>query len=752
MVDSRERAIDRSFALAFMVVTGALVALAALPLDAERQAILTWSCVALLLPVRLWPRRGWARLLFLTITVFVVLRYLGWRTYATLQFHDPTSYLAAVLLYAAEWHGVLLLLLSGFVNVHPIVRRAAPLPAREVDYPTVDVLITTYDEDPELVRITLVAATAVDYPKDRLRVYLLDDGASEARLQGPDRARAQAARERQAVLRHWCELHGAHYLNRPDNRGAKSGNLNAALARTSGDLVLILDADHVPARDILRQTVGFFAGDERLFLVQTPHFFLNPDPIEKNLGLGAKMPPENAMFYGAIHPGLDFWQSSFFCGSAALLRRAALNEAGGFAGDSITEDAETAMLLHSKGWRSLYWDQPLVAGLQPDTFTSFIIQRMRWAQGMMQIFRLHNPLGLSGLKPWQRLAYLSNMLFWLFPLARVVYLLAPLCFLVFDLRIYDATPTEIGAYALPYLVASKLEAHYLFGRWRWPLVSDIYETMQSLFSLPAVLRALKNPRSPRFQVTPKLERLEEDFISPLAMPFYGLTALLLAGAIWGSVRLWHESDTEKAMLLLIGLLWLAINLAVVLAALGALLERRQRRRSQRIKVDLTAEWRGAGVNIPLRLTDVSLGGAQGVCPLEAFHLPQSREGDLRLRQPFGPCAFRTRIVNWRRHRGHYVLGLAFVDTSPQEYRQRVLLVYGDSRRWARLFREQHGYSGLIGATARLLAAGFFHAVRHFLWLSVHLLRRGTRGAVDGQGAEELAWSSRKNNGIDKLAA
>ena len=130
--------------------------------------------------------------------------------------------------------------------------------------------------------------------------------------------------------------------------------------------------------------------------MQTPHFFLNPDPLERNLETFETMPRENEMFYGVIQRGLDKWDASFFCGSAAVLRRAALDENGGFNGISITEDCETALELHARGWRSTYVDKPLIAGLQPATFASFIGQRSRWAQGMMQILMLRMPCSSAG--------------------------------------------------------------------------------------------------------------------------------------------------------------------------------------------------------------------------------------------------------------------------------------------------------------------------------------------------------------------
>ena len=188
-----------------------------------------------------------------------------------------------------------------------------------------------------------------------------------------------------------CAALRVNYLTRARNEHAKAGNLNNGLEHSTGDLVAVFDADHAPARSFLEETIGYFATEKNLFLVQTPHFFINPDPVERNLGTFHTMPSENEMFYGVIQRGLDKWNAAFFCGSAAVLRREALQETNGFSGVSITEDCETALELHSRGWKSIYVDKPLIAGLQPDSFASFIGQRSRWAQGMIQILRYRFP-------------------------------------------------------------------------------------------------------------------------------------------------------------------------------------------------------------------------------------------------------------------------------------------------------------------------------------------------------------------------
>ena len=164
----------------------------------------------------------------------------------------------------------------------------------------------------------------MDYPPDKFTIWLLDDGGTDQKCESENVEEAIAAQQRRAELRKLCADLEVNYLTRARNEHAKAGNLNNGLAHSTGELIAVFDADHAPARDFLTETVGYFDEDEKLFLVQTPHFFINPDPLERNLRTFEKMPSENEMFYGIIQRGLDKWNASFFCGSAAVLRRTAL--------------------------------------------------------------------------------------------------------------------------------------------------------------------------------------------------------------------------------------------------------------------------------------------------------------------------------------------------------------------------------------------------------------------------------------------
>ncbi|MBN9021899.1 MAG: glycosyltransferase, partial [Rhizobiales bacterium] len=425
------------FAILWALAAGAALFLIGLPISLQAQLIAGSLVVAVMIVLKTIKPEGVWRLISLSLGTAIVLRYVYWRTTETIPpINQLENFIPGILLYAAELYNVCMLGLSLFVVAKPLPLR--PSPPSPAEPPTVDVFVPSYNEDATLLATTLAAAKGMDYPADRLTVWLLDDGGTDQKCRSQNVQEAVAAQERRAHLQQLCIDLDVKYLTRAKNEHAKAGNLNNGLAHSSAELVAVFDADHAPARDFLNETVGHFKDNPKLFLVQTPHFFINPDPLERNLKTFDFMPSENEMFYGIIQRGLDKWNASFFCGSAAVLRREALKTTNGFSGISITEDAETALELHSKGWDSIYVDKPLIAGLQPSTFASFIGQRTRWAQGMMQILRFRFPPLKRGLSLAQRLSYMSSTLFWLFAFPRIIFLVSPLFYLFFGAQIFVA--------------------------------------------------------------------------------------------------------------------------------------------------------------------------------------------------------------------------------------------------------------------------------------------------------------------------
>jgi cellulose synthase (UDP-forming) len=285
--------------------------------------------------------------------------------------------------------------------------RPKPLALSELpQHPSVDVFIATYNEPLPMLRTTVAGALTMRYP-GTVNVYLCDDGERE-------------------TVRALAEDFGVGYLTRTEHSHAKAGNLNNAMALSSGELIVTLDADMVPTAEFLERTVGHFA-DPTMAFVQAPQAFSNDDPFQYNLFSAAALPNEQDFFMRTLLAGKARFNAVMYVGSNTVFRRTALDEIGGFATGVITEDMATGMLLQSHGWRAEFVPDIVAAGAAPESFEDLLVQRDRWARGNVQTARKWNPLTLPGLSAMQRWLYADGVLYWYFGVFKFVYFLAPIC-------------------------------------------------------------------------------------------------------------------------------------------------------------------------------------------------------------------------------------------------------------------------------------------------------------------------------------
>ncbi len=714
--------------LNWLVMGVFFVILACEPVSIQAQFILGVSAILMMALIRLLRLQGPWRNVFLALGTAVVMRYFFWRTTSTLPpINDVANFVCGLTLWAAEMYSAVMLAISLFVIADPLNRKPAPRLSDE-DMPTVDVLVPSYNEGKELLALTLAAATAMDYPRDKLHVHLCDDGGTDQKCDQDNQARAREARQRRAELTKLAADIGVTYHTRAKNLHAKAGNMNSAMANTTGELVVVFDADHVPMPDFLQETVGYFRADPRLFLCQTPHFFSNPDPLEKNLGTFEAMPSENEMFYGVIQRGLDKWNAAFFCGSAAVLRRAALNEVGGFSGISITEDCETALDLHSRGWNSVYVDKPMISGLQPETFASFIGQRSRWCRGMFQIFLLKNPLFKRGLTAAQKVCYLSNMSYWFFPIFRLPFLFAPLLYIWFSMQIYIANTHEFIAYTLLYMMANMMMQNYLYGRVRWPWVSELYEFVQSIVLSRGLISVMMNPMKPTFNVTDKGQSLDNDFLSELATPYFVIFGVIALSALVALFRLFTEPEGND--LLIVVSLWNFFNLLLSGAALGVVSERRATRTTLNRRAEIAI---GTAI-VPVTITDVSTGGCRVLAEAGAIprHLGRGAAGILNVPLRANADAFQTLPVvlnnKGAEDAGVQTFGFEFPSLKADHYRLLVELMYPGSEALEAFRARRRHQKSIIGGVIGFIRWGFVEPVRGTRFMKNHLddLRRAAK--------------------------
>lgn len=666
------------------------------------------------------------RVAMIFISLAMSLRYLIWRGTETLPLHlGIAAASAGLLLFTAECYCFLVSALGHLPNLRKTQRIPIPLPTERSALPIVDVYITTYNEDPELVRSTLIAATQMHYPADKLRVYVLDDGGTEQMISDPDRQRGTQARQRAEKMKTLASQFGAEYLTRERNEHAKAGNLNAALKQTRGDFIVVLDCDHVPAEDFIEKTLGFFLADPKLFLVQTPHHFINPDPLERNLAIFNRSPSENDLFHNTIQPGLDAWGAAFFCGSAAMLRRAALDDIGGFSQETLTEDAETTLRALSRGYTTAYLNLPLISGLQPETFSGFIQQRARWGQGMWQIFMFHNPWRLPGLSLMQRVLFTNFALFWGFPISRLVMLMMPILSLLLYLPLAEAQVVDVIAYGAPALLCSTLTTQFIYGKLRWPFISYLYEVIQSVHLTAGIAHLLRNPRAPQFKVTPKGEILEKDFVSALATPFYLLCALSVAALGMGAYRLGTQPALSDMLIFVSA--WTLLDLLFFLCALGVTLERRQRRVYPRSSVSYPVHLRtDNGLDLKGTLRDASATGAGILLTRAAASVKQIKRAErFEILIDGMPLALDGRLQKMKvLASGDLSLGLVYRFNSVEQARAAVAIPYGSSQQLLTNHEGRHRRRGVVAAFFTLLKKAIVRGGWHLMVITKTMIKQG----------------------------
>ncbi len=514
-----------------------------------------------------------------TIALTAGFSYLIWRLFDTWKGTNPILF---SVLFGCELFGWTVLASFTFLAWR-IPRRSRPPIGHN---PTVGVFVCTYDEGLHVLEATLVGCNGITYPHT---TYVLDDGRR-------DEVRDLAAR------------FGVAYVTRSDNRHAKAGNINNALGCTEGDLLLILDADHVPQPDILDATVGYF-DDPSVALVQTPHDFGNHDSFQ-HFATGRH---DQSMFFEVIMPGKDRHNGAFWCGSAAVIRRRALEDIGGIATDTVAEDFHTTIRMHGRGWTTRYHDETLVQGLAPHDLASFLLQRDRWARGNLAVLRTpENPVLAPHLTLKQRVSYLSSLLAYFVPLQRLLMVAVLTTMLVGGLLPVRAPAWQFVAFWLPWM-ALDIAAGTLLSRGQISLLDGSYMLLLTTEIYSRAVFGLVRPFRVAFKVTPK-DGIDEGGWSAASQlrlvlvieGLLGVAVVMRALALAGLLALPPLGPLAVAL----GLSFAAWELALIASALWRVTRRRQVRHQFRVKVEIAATMSGSVV----RIADLTPSGAAIITP------------------------------------------------------------------------------------------------------------------------------------------
>jgi cellulose synthase (UDP-forming) len=459
--------------------------------------------------------------------------------------------------------------------------------------PPVDVWIATYNEEWPILEKTVVGALNLDYPKDKLRIYVLDDG-------------------RRNWLRDRCAEMGVVHVTRPDNRGKKAGNHNHALAVSASPFILSLDADFVPYSNFLFRVLGFFQ-DPKVAIVQTPQTYYNVDVVRSALRLDGSAPDELACFYREIQPSRDAWDAAFYCGSCALLRRSALEAVGGFETRTDVEDQATSVRLLAKGYVTRYLNEQLSVGLSAESLAVMHDQRNRWCRGSMQIaFLGHGPFGWG-------MGFIHRLLFsqttWItWSIAPLVYAVSPMTLWMFGWKVYPAAnPTEVLVIPLLLFISLSVSIAWL-SRLHWtPIASPATMLFLAVELVPTALSTLIKPFGKPLvrilPVTPKgasaaARRVDLRTFSVLAAIIVLTLGSFVATALAGADPVQHPDEVVASVF------WTMYTLVVLTFAALTCFERPYRRGEERFPVQQPAELRSGDQFLGVLILDISVSGAR----------------------------------------------------------------------------------------------------------------------------------------------
>ncbi|MFC4771565.1 glycosyltransferase family 2 protein [Enterococcus hermanniensis] len=501
-------------------------------------------------------------LLYLTLITSVI--YILWRLFFTLPLtYGALSITVGVVLLLCEALTIIETF-THFINTSHVKIPEMPIISSE-QFPTVDVLICTHNESVELLYKTLNGCSHLTYPdQTKVAIHLCDDKNREE-------------------IKELALKFGAHYHGFEGNEFAKAGNLNHALksGNCTGELVAVLDADMIPTNDFLMETVPYFLlpkmkksgykwqlrTEKEIYegkpigFVQTRQSFYNLDTFQRNLYLEDHITNEQDYFYREVNPSRIASGSAAFAGSNVVFDREALDKIKGFATHSITEDLATSIEIASHGYEGLALDKELAHGLSPDDTSSFIKQRRRWSRGSAQSI-ITQKFFKSNLSLRSKFNYFTAYMYWWTFFRRFVFIICPILFSVFDIKVADTSLLSLLIMWLPcyifYNHSMKIMSDYTINT----ILSSIQDTIQFPYMIGSIFFGTLQIPEKNFEVTSKESIKGRNSQFRLVWPFIILLILSLWGIYLSVYRIFIQGHEGSVIVLY----WLLYNLLPLINA------------------------------------------------------------------------------------------------------------------------------------------------------------------------------------------
>ena len=567
------------------------------------------------------------------INMFFTIIYLVWRIFFTIPFeYGIVSVVAGISLLIVEALGMVEAFVH-YANMSSVKGYALPQ-VDEALFPHVDVFIATYSEEPSLLYKTINGCKHMEYPdKSKVHIYLCDDN-------------------RRPEMRALAAQMGINYLDRPDNKGAKAGNLNNALAHSNSPYIVTLDADMIPKSDFLMKLVPYFVDAEiknegrkeedkiKLGFIQSPQCFYNPDLFQFNLFSEGRIPNEQDYFYKDIQVARTKTNSVIYGGSNTILSREALEKIGGFYTNAITEDFATGILIEKEGYVSLGVGEPLASGMSATDLQGLIQQRIRWARGVIATGRKMHIYTSPDLSFSQKLNYWASIWYWYAPIKRLIYIMSPILYAAFGFMVFKCTLPQVILFWLPMYITSNISLRMLSNNIRSTKWTSIYETVLFPYMLIPIILESFGITLKKFKVTSKGEQQNQKGKNLIyTIPFLILIILSVIGII-NCIFIMFDSGSFGPIVVLF---WLVYNMFLLVMSLFFVDGRVPYRKSERVSVKMDCLMDDGIQQIRGVTRDISETGISVLLDVP-FYIPEDTDVTVDLANDMYTAKLKTRVV------------------------------------------------------------------------------------------------------------
>jgi cellulose synthase/poly-beta-1,6-N-acetylglucosamine synthase-like glycosyltransferase len=365
---------------------------------------------------------------------------------------------------------------------------------RDDQLPRVTIQLPLFNER-YVARRIIDAVAAIDYPRDRLHVQVLDDSTDDTTelIQG-------------RVAQYQADGLHIDLIHRMKRTGYKAGALANGLVHTDGEFIAIFDADFIPAPDFLRRTVPCFRNDERIGVIQTRWGHLNDGDNLLTHSQAIAIDGHFAVEQFARSEGDLLFN---FNGTCGIWRRACIDDAGGWNSETLTEDFDLSYRAQIKGWRFIFMRDVVVPGEVPPQIHAYKQQQARWSKGSTQVLlKMALPLMRSNLSWRKRVMGLLQLFQYAIQLVMLTTLiLTPLMMLTRSLDYVSVAPLGVLGLGVPLLYI--LGQHALYSDWArrsmyFPILMIFSSGMAVNNSRAAISALLRKPgefkRTPKFHL------------------------------------------------------------------------------------------------------------------------------------------------------------------------------------------------------------------------------------------------------------